>query len=58
LAAGGVKPNVVTNERDSWDFSDWSKKDPKGLLSMKGSDLEKYNKLAADHLSKVTAVHQ
>lgn len=42
------------DDRTSWTFDDWSKKDPRGLLAMKKSDPAKYSALAA---SKAQNVH-
>jgi hypothetical protein len=30
------------SEREKWTFSDWRKKDPKGLLELKANEPEKY----------------
>lgn len=44
-----LRPAAAANERDSWTFDDWSKKDPNGLYQLKMNDNAKYKKLAAEY---------
>ena len=34
-----------SDEREKWNFEDWSKKDPKGLANMKANDKDRYQSL-------------
>jgi ATP-dependent protease ClpP protease subunit len=40
-----VKPDGTTEDRSTWTFSDWSKKDDKGLLKMKNESPEQFTEL-------------
>lgn len=46
LSAGAVAP-AGTDPRAAWTFDEWSKKDPKGLLSMKTQNPQQYQTLVA-----------
>lgn len=50
----GSHPNA--DDRDSWTFEDWSKKDPNGLLQLKQTNFEKYKNLAMKYAGKAAMI--
>lgn len=53
VGMGGNKENNP-EDRSNWSFTDWSKKDSKGLLKMKAEQPEEYQKLFAATGVKIT----
>jgi uncharacterized protein YdbL (DUF1318 family) len=44
-----LRADTSTEDRASWDFQTWSKKDPDGLLHLKKTDPSKYKELAKNY---------
>lgn len=54
VAPGGNGSGSNPEDRTTWKFTDWTKKDPAGLLKMKAEQPEEYQRLFAETGVKIT----